>query len=63
MVTTMYNNYCYFNRSHLYKMVVLNRLVVVVVVVVVVLTRVSLQENTEMDVFAWRPKKILTRWP
>ena len=42
---------------------VLNKLVVVVVVVVVVLTRVSLQENTEMDVFAWRPKKILTRWP
>ena len=44
-------------------MVILNKLVVVVVVVVVVLTRVSLQENTEMDVFAWRPKKILTRWP
>ena len=43
-------------------MVILNKLVVVVVVVVV-LTRVSLQENTEMDVFAWRPKKILTRWP
>ena len=34
-------------------MVILNKLVVVVVV----LTRVSLQENTEMDVFAWRPKK------
>ena len=44
-------------------MVVLNKLVVVVVVV---LTRVSLQENTEMDVFAWRPKKnineVAVRW-
>ena len=48
-------------------MLILNKLVVVVVV----LTRVSLQENTEMDVFVWRPKKsgrskevtVLTKWP